>query len=52
MVLAPIALLAARMMWPVGAAGTVFFEWLIVSRWMTDRQQLAYATSAWIVSVV
>ena len=29
-----------------------FFAWLIVSRWMTDRQQLARATPAWIIPVV
>jgi tellurite resistance protein len=30
----------------------VFFAWTIVSRWMSDRQQTAHATPAWIVPVV
>ena len=28
------------------------FAWLIVSRWMSDRQQVAHATPAWIIPVV
>ncbi len=30
----------------------VSFAWIIVSRWMSDRQQVAHATPAWIVPVV
>jgi len=51
-VVAPFALPVAQIMWIVGAAGMVFFAWLIVSRWMTDRQQVAHATPAWIIPVV
>ena len=50
--LAPVDLLAAQIMWGTGAAGMVAFAWLIVSRWMSDRQQVAHATPAWIVPVV
>lgn len=50
-VLAPFALHVAQIMWVVGAGGMVFFAWLVVSRWMTDRQQVAHATPAWIIPV-
>ena len=51
-VLAPYALLLAQITWSIGAIGMVLFAWLIVSRWMSDRQQVAHATPAWIVPVV
>lgn len=38
--------------WTVGAAGMILFAWCIVSRWMSNRQQLAHATPAWIIPVV
>ena len=50
--LAPYSLLAAQLMWSVGAVGMVLFAWLIVSRWMSDRQLVAHATPAWIIPVV
>lgn len=39
-------------MWWVGAISMILFAWLIVSRWMSDRQQIAHATPAWIIPVV
>jgi len=51
-VLAPFALPLARLMWMLGAGGMIFFAWLIVTRWMSDRQQIAHATPAWIIPVV
>ncbi len=51
-VLAPIALRLAQVTWVVGAIGMFAFAWLIVTRWMSDRQQVAHATPAWIVPVV
>ena len=51
-VLAPYALMLARALWVVGAAGMILFAWLVVSRWMSDRQQVAHATPAWIIPVV
>lgn len=51
-VLAPFALPFAQVLWVVGTVGMIFFAWLIVSRWMTDRQQVAHATPAWIIPVV
>ena len=51
-VLEPYAHRLAQWVWIVGAAGMVLFAWLIVSRWMSDRQQVAHATPAWIIPVV
>ncbi len=51
-ILAPVSLLLAQVMWGVGAVGMLGFAWLIVTRWMSDRQQVAHATPAWIVPVV
>ncbi len=51
-VLAPYARPLAQALWIVGAVGMVLFAWLIVSRWMSDRQQVAHATPAWIIPVV
>jgi tellurite resistance protein len=51
-VLAPISLRAAQVMWVIGAVGMFAFAWIIVTRWMSDRQQIAHATPAWIVPVV
>ena len=51
-VLEPFARRFAQILWVIGAAGMVVFAWLIVSRWMSDRQQIAHATPAWIIPVV
>jgi tellurite resistance protein len=50
--LAPFDLLLARILWAAGAVAMVAFAWLIVSRWMSDRQLIAHATPAWVVPVV
>jgi tellurite resistance protein len=51
-VIAPVDMIIARILWITGAVGMVLFAWIIVSRWMSDRQQTAHATPAWIVPVV
>jgi tellurite resistance protein len=51
-VIAPLNLMVARVLWSLGAVGMLLFAWTIVSRWMSDRQQTAHATPAWIVPVV
>jgi tellurite resistance protein len=51
-ILAPFSLLLAQIVWGIGAIGMVIFAWIIVSRWMSDRQQVAHATPAWIIPVV
>lgn len=50
--LAPVSLPLARGLWALGAVGMMAFAWLIVGRWMSNRQQAAHATPAWIVPVV
>jgi tellurite resistance protein len=50
--LAPLSLTLARVLWIVGAVGMTLFAWMIVTRWLSDRQQAAHATPAWIVPVV
>ncbi len=52
LVLIPVSMRLAQVMWGVGALGMVVFAWTIVSRWMSDRQQVAQATPAWIIPVV
>ena len=51
-VIAPVNMLTARILWTLGAIGMILFAWAIVSRWMSDRQQIAHATPAWIIPVV
>jgi tellurite resistance protein len=52
LVLAPLSLPLARVLWAVGAVGMLLFAWLMVSRWMSERQQNAHATPTWIVPVI
>ena len=51
-VLAPVDLLFARIVWAIGAVLMTAFGWFTVDRWMNHRQQAAHATPAWIVPVV
>ncbi len=51
-VLEPFAHRLAQGVWITGAIGMIGFAWLIVSRWMSDLQQLAHATPAWVIPVV
>ena len=51
-VLAPYNLILAQALWIAGAIGMILFAWLIVGRWMSDRQQVAHATPAWVIPVV
>jgi tellurite resistance protein len=51
-VLAPVALRLAQILWIVGAIGMFAFAWFIVARWMSERQQIAHATPAWFIPVV
>jgi tellurite resistance protein len=51
-ILAPYALALANVLWVAGTLAMLGFAWLIVSRWMSVRQQIAHATPAWIVPVV
>ena len=51
-IIAPVSLGVARVLWVIGTIGMIGFAWLVVSRWMSDRQQVAHATPAWIIPVV
>jgi tellurite resistance protein len=51
-VVAPYRRLLAQALWITGAVSMFLFAWFIVSRWMSDRQQVAHATPAWIIPVV
>ena len=51
-VVAPYAVALASVLWLVGTVAMCGFAWLIVSRWMSVRQQVAHATPAWMIPVV
>ena len=50
--LASLNLVLAQAVWVIGAVGMTLFAWVIVTRWLSERQQAAHATPAWIVPVV
>jgi tellurite resistance protein len=50
--IAPHALKLAQVIWSAGAVGMVTFAWIIVSRWMSERQHVDHAVPAWIIPVV
>ncbi|MGA4555157.1 SLAC1 anion channel family protein [Methylorubrum aminovorans] len=52
LVIVRISPLLAQGIWILASAGMVVFAVVIVSRWMSSRQQVAHATPAWIVPVV
>ncbi len=51
-IVAPYAHRFAQGVWVAGAAGMILFAWLMVNRWLSERQQVAHATPAWIIPVV
>ena len=51
-IIAPVALRLAQGMWIIGAIAMLGFAWLVIDRWMGNRQQTAHATPAWIIPVV
>jgi tellurite resistance protein len=52
LVLAPLNLWLARLLWCSGAVAMMVFAWWVVTRWMSDRQQVEHATPAWVIPVV
>ncbi|AZY49560.1 C4-dicarboxylate ABC transporter [Bordetella avium] len=42
----------ALALWVIGACGMTLFAVVTVNRWISNRQQLAHATPAWIIPVV
>ena len=51
-VVAPYSVALAKALWVAGTVAMLGFAWLIVSRWMSVRQQIAHATPAWMIPVV
>lgn len=51
-VTAPYSVALTYALWGAGTASMLGFAWLIVSRWMSVRQQIAHATPAWMIPVV
>lgn len=52
LVLAPVSLALARLLWTLGAAGMIWFAWVSVLRWMGGGLRLAHASPSWIIPVV
>ena len=51
-IVAPVSLMLGRLLWGIGAAGILAFAWLMVSRWLSDQQQVAHSSPAWLLPVV
>ena len=51
-VAAPYSVALTQVLWLAGAVSMIGFAWLIVSRWMSVRQQVVHATPAWMIPVV
>jgi tellurite resistance protein len=51
-VVAPYSLALTKALWVIGTVSMLGFAWLVVSRWMSVRQQIVHATPAWMIPVV
>lgn len=51
-VAAPYSVALTEALWMAGTVSMLGFAWLIVSRWMSVRQQVVHATPAWMIPVV
>lgn len=51
-VAAPYSIALTQALWVTGTVSMLGFAWVIVSRWMSVRQQLVHATPAWMIPVV
>ncbi len=51
-VVAPYSATLAEILWVIGTVSMLGFAWLIVSRWMSVRQQIVHATPAWMIPIV
>jgi len=52
LILASYSLFVARIVWWIGAIGMISFAFVIVGRWLGDKQHVLHATPAWIIPVV
>ncbi len=44
MVIAPVSLLGARILWALGATGIVLFAWVVANRWLSNLQETVNVT--------
>ena len=51
-VTAPYSIILTKVLWAVGTVLMLGFAWLIVSRWMSVRQQIVHATPTWMIPIV
>jgi len=51
-VVAPYSATLTIVLWVIGTVSMLGFAWLVVSRWMSVRQQVVHATPAWMIPVV
>src|SRR3954451_9297587 len=51
-VVAPYSAALSQVLWVVGTVSMLGFAWLVVSRWMSVRQQIVHATPAWMIPIV
>jgi tellurite resistance protein len=51
-IVGPVSTTAARVLWVIGAAGMALFAFLIVTRWVSEKQQYAHAMPVWIIPAV
>lgn len=51
-VIAPYSVALTIALWLVGTVSMLGFAWVVVSRWMSVRQQIVHATPAWMIPVV
>ena len=51
-VVAPYSAVLTKGLWLIGTVSMLCFAWLVVSRWMSVRQQIVHATPAWMIPVV
>ena len=51
-VVAPLFGALTKALWLIGTVSMLGFAWLIVSRWMSVRQQIVHATPAWMIPIV
>jgi tellurite resistance protein len=51
LVLAPVNLMLARVLWSIGAIGITGLAWYILDRWLGMQQQHVHVTPAWLLPV-
>ena len=50
--LAPYALMAARVLWGIGALGALLWGWHVPASWLRGGHRLAHVTPAWLIPIV